>query len=206
MELRNASEGGGSNVMDLLVMVEWVWCQIVLTHRGFQRTLILVGGAISSGYTASVIAPWLERTLTPPTSPAFRWALAQVQTNAVPAGAIHNYVPPLAAATGQNTSMWIASHVLLSILYVLITLSIFSVFVTVAMLRETLWDIPNMPVTRLQSVALHVLATAASTYLTVIFVVLVGNLAWLKDFAWIAEETAHSLAVTYVGHIVALVL
>lgn len=189
-------------MIDLLVVVEWVWCQILLTHRGIQRTLILVGGALASGYTAAVLAPWLERTLTPPTSTAFRWALAQVQTKAVPVGVIHDYIPPLPASAGHNASAWVASHVLISLMYVLITVAIFSVFVMVVVLRETLWEIPNMPPTRVQRATSILLAGGASTYLTVIFVVLIGNLSWLRDFGWMAEQTAHSLAVTAVGHIV----
>lgn len=193
-------------MLDLIMLAEWLWCTVLFAGKRLERSLVLAGGAVASGYTAYVAAPWLTRTLVPISSPVYQWALRQVRLDTEPVGAIHGYIPPMAASTTLTQVHWVTTHLLLALMFGLVTLAVFLCFLTTAALRETLWDLTYAPLTWYRRWCIAGLALTAGGYLTVITAVLLGNLAWLHDLAWLQSLAAQSLVIRGVGYFAAHVL
>lgn len=193
-------------MIDVLLLAEWLWCMVMFFGAKLEKTLILAGGIVTSGYTATMVAPWMTKTFMPPSSTVYRWTLANISQNTIAVNSIAKYIPPEATATTEGHVQWITTHVLLSFMFVAVTLSVFVCFVVVVLLRNALWDRATPPETLIRRISAVALQAFSSTYILVISAVMLGNLAWLHSFSWLQNEVNQSLLMNWVGFMVSQVI
>lgn len=189
-------------MLDILLIGEWLWCSLLFVGARIEKTLILAGGVLAAGYTASVVAPWMTQTFLPPSSAVFRWTMANISENTIPVNTIGKYIPPEAAAAPVDHSHWITIHILLSFMFVAVTLTVFTLFIVINLLRETLWDLPVHPWTPWKRCVAFTFRMAASAYIIVVTAVLIGNLAWIHTLGWLQQQANHSMLMGWIGALV----
>lgn len=192
-------------MIDLICVAELAWVFTWIGTRPQWRASLYTIGIFVSAVTAYNVSGWLEQLLTPVTSQVFHWIQGQVSTTAQPV-IIARFLPAQSAWTGVHLpAQWIAHSVLKSLLFFVITASVLLVFVILGQLISALWDIPTpvMSVRWLPSSVL--LATISGLYLTLLTVVTLGNLAWLKNFAGLQGLLTQSLIVHWTGRLLTVV-
>lgn len=191
-------------MIDLLCLSEFTWIVVWLGTRSQQRVLLYTAGIFTAGLASNQLSGWLTRTLTPPTSPVFRWFESHLTTN-TKSVMLHSFIPPETAAfTGLgNHTQWIAYSVLRTLFFIMLTLGIFLAFAIIGQLITVLWD-RGLDTERLQTWKpfSFIFALLSGTYVTIISVVAMGNLAWLRTASGFSTAVHSSLAI----HITAVTL
>ncbi len=191
-------------MLDLLFVIEWMWCSLSISTRGLQLAVLCSGGFIASSYAAVHLSGWMTRTFTPPTSYAFLWLSAHISTQPDVISALAGFAPATTAATGGlPLHQALALHILRTLFYLVITIAVFGLFIMMWHFTNALWDREAAERQR-RSVLTVVLSIGCGAYLTALTGILVANVAWIREVSFLAQATAHSFGMAGVQTVVHL--
>jgi hypothetical protein len=181
-------------VLDVLLLVEWAWCAMLLRARGLQLAVLCSGGVVASTYVAARLSTWMAKTFTPPTSPVFQWLQSNVSTRPDTVAALSGFAPAQAvAAGGPSLPHVLAFHILQVLFYLAITGAVFLLFVMVWHFSNVFWDADVTEATDRVRAATTVLSVGCGAYLAILTAIFLANIAWLRGLPFLASATAHSL-------------
>lgn len=186
-------------MLDLLFVVEWMWCSLSISTRGAQLAALCSGGFIASSYAAAHLSKWMARTFAPPSSHAFIWLTDHISTRQDVASVLAGFTPATAVSTGgAHLHQAIALHILQTLFYLVITFAVFGLFIMMWHLTNALWDRDAAPTDR-RTVLATVLSIACGGYLVALTGVLVANVSWLRQAPFLVSATRHSFGMAGVA-------
>ncbi|GMA50758.1 hypothetical protein GCM10025857_21150 [Alicyclobacillus contaminans] len=191
-------------MLDILLLAETSWMMLWITHRGVHRALIFTGGIVSAGYVASNLSSWLTEHLVPANAAALAWLAVHISTSAETVNALSTFLPPVPAATGMNSSQWIAFQLIRAVFHTAITVAIFLAFAVASYVSDALWDVSRVLPSKRERWLSGLLGTLCGIYVAYLTCGLLVHLAWLNGVSLLVTSIEHSVCVGLLARAVGL--
>lgn len=189
-------------MLDMLFLVEWTWCAVLISARGVQLAVLCSGGLIASAYVASQLSGWMTRSFTPQGSVAFLWLQGHVSSAPGVISALSGFAPVTTVTTGGiHLHQAVALHILHTMFYIAITTAVFLLFVMVWHFSRAVWDRTTNAAPR-RDVASVLLSTMCGGILIAFTGIFIGNIAWLREVPLLAHAVEHSIGMSYIAQVV----
>lgn len=193
-------------MLDLFLIAEIAWCTLLMVMNGARRALLYSAGILTSGFAASQFSGWFAKVLLPPAGQSFLWLQSQLSLDTQSVSILSGLMPAEPVLSGLPHGEWITLHIVKTLFFVAITCAVFLLFVVASYLSSALYDRPGVQTSAFGAYLLTPLfAAATGLYAAVLTGLLLGNLAWLHEFAPLRTAVAHSLGMHWIAQLLGLV-
>jgi hypothetical protein len=190
-------------VIDILLVAEFTWTVFLLSIVSNRRAMICTAGTITSGYLGFAVGAWFTNVFAPPGSPAMLWIENHMTQDVEHVMSILSFVPPEPVSVQPVFHIqWVAYHVLRVISFVVLTITVFIVFVVVSYAIDAILDYEEVRKGGKPRFWPALCGISCGVYLVVLTTLFIGNLAWLKPLSFLPHEVENSLITRWIAVVV----